>query len=153
MPTPPERRRARRATRQGSISGAQGSARKSDWWLAAEPSRLRGLWLCVPASRRVCPEMQPRTSSAPGTRPRATAPESGRLSEDGLADVVADHHREQHPVEAVEDAAVRAEQSAGVLHVEVALDRGLEQVAERRGERHAEADQQRVGPLEPVVLV
>src|SRR4051812_49922405 len=50
-------------------------------------------------------------------------------------------------------AAVRAEEAARVLDVEVALDRRLEEVPERRRQRHAEADQQGVRSLEPVVLV
>ena len=41
---------------------------------------------------------------------------------------------------------MRAEQAAGVLRAGVALDVGLEQVAERRGDRDADAEQERLGP-------
>ena len=42
--------------------------------------------------------------------------------------VVADHDREEDGVEAVEDAAVGAEEAAGVLPAQVALQHRLEEI-------------------------
>ena len=60
---------------------------------------------------------------------------------------------EQGRVEAVQRAAVDAEQAAGVLGTHVALDQRLEQVADRRGERDGEAEQQALGAADPVAVV
>src|SRR5512139_4137922 len=60
-----------------------------------------------------------------------TARPAGRSVDDREAQVVAGNDREQDRVEAVEQTAVRPEDPPRVLDVEVALDRRLEQVAER----------------------
>src|SRR3954447_14192968 len=64
-----------------------------------------------------------RVPMKPGNPVRKTraAMGRGRLPEDGAAHVVGHHDGKEHAVEAVEHAAVRAEEAAGVLHVEVAL--------------------------------
>src|SRR5947209_18504111 len=66
--------------------------------------------------------------------------------------VVAGDDAEVDGVEAVEDASVGAEKAARVLDVEVALDERLEEVAYRRDDRDAQADDQRVGAGEPVLV-
>src|ERR1700704_4281505 len=58
-------------------------------------------------------------------------------------DVVAHDRAEEHRVEAVERAAVGPEQAAGVLGAGLALDEGLEQIADRGDERHAEPEHER----------
>src|SRR5947209_9887017 len=67
-------------------------------------------------------------------------------------EVVADHGREQDGVQSVERAAVRAEDPAGVLRVGLALDERLEQVAHRRHESDAQAQHQRLGAGQPVLI-
>ena len=70
---------------------------------------------------------------------RCAAPSA--RDQDREPDVVAADGREQHRVEAVERAAVGAEDAPGVLDPGVALDVALEEVADRRGDRDADAEQ------------
>src|ERR1700722_1114382 len=66
--------------------------------------------------------------------------------------VVPDYSCKQHRIEPVERAAVRAEQSAGVLRARLALYKGLEQVADRRDERDRDADDDRVRAGQPFLV-
>src|SRR5947208_2068199 len=69
------------------------------------------------------------------------------------AHVVRGHDREQDGVEPVERPAVGPEEAPRVLHAEIAFDQRFEEVAERSGTRHGQADQEPVGAVEPLVLV
>ena len=62
-------------------------------------------------------------------------------------------HGEEQRVDAVEHAAVAAEQRARVLHLHVPLEHRLEQVAERRRDREHGAEHDRLGDREEVLLV
>src|SRR2546423_8713793 len=73
-------------------------------------------------------------------------------SAEGGPDEVARPGGKEARVETVQRPAVGAEQTAGVLHPAVALEVGLEQVAERRGGAHREPQEQRVDPREPVLV-
>ena len=70
----------------------------------------------------------------------------------GDGEVVADDHGEEDRVEAVEDAAVGAEEGAGVLFAEVALQHRLEEVADRGDGGDGGADDQGVHAREPVLV-
>src|SRR3954468_14625479 len=72
--------------------------------------------------------------------------------EQGPPQPVADDDREQQRVEPVQRPAVRAEQAAGVLDPRVALDVALEEVPHGPRQRHADADEQRVRPAQPVLV-
>src|SRR5206468_12389957 len=81
-----------------------------------------------------------RTSIAP--RRRATFRQALlRHREDR---VVRDDCREQMSIEAVEHSAVRGEETTAVLDVQVALDRGLEEVADRGRDRDRSAERERL---------
>ena len=54
------------------------------------------------------------------------------MEAEGADDEVRGRRGEEERVDAVEDAAVAAEEPPGVLHVEVALERRLEEVADDR---------------------
>src|SRR5688572_14944398 len=70
----------------------------------------------------------------------------------GDGEVVADDDGEEDGVEAVEDAAVGAEEGAGVLGAEVALEQRLEEVADRGDGGYGGADDQGVHAGEPVLV-
>src|SRR3954466_10330951 len=67
-------------------------------------------------------------------------------------EVVADDDGEEDGVEAVEEAAVGAEDGAGVLGAEVPLQHRLEEVADRGDGRHRGADQEGVHAGESVLV-
>ena len=153
-----------RPPRPAACSSA--SATRVTPWRCACPSS------CSQLSRRQSPttsssSLRSTTSSAwvpmDPVEPRMTISAHGiqvyeppRRAPSGYRDrvrrVVADDHRDERGVEAVEHAAVLAEEAAGVLDAQVALDHRLEQVAERRGGGHAGADRQRVGARQPVLV-
>src|SRR5262249_51206533 len=60
---------------------------------------------------------------------------------------------EEHGVDAVQDAAVAAEEAAGVLHLHVALEHRLEEVADRRCDGEHGAEDERLRDREEVLLV
>src|SRR3954464_13724057 len=96
------------------------------------------------ASTRAGPQTCANFSkSFPGRR------DAGDL-EHRLPDVEPDDRGEQRRVKAVERAAVRAEQAAGVLRPRVALEVALEQVAERRRHGHGGAEDECLHAAEPV---
>src|SRR5690349_2176648 len=70
----------------------------------------------------------------------------------GHGQVVADDYGEEDGVEAVEDAAVGAEDGAGVLGAEVALKHRLEEVADRGEGGDGGADQEGIYSGEPVLV-
>ena len=70
---------------------------------------------------------------------------------EGAQEVVRGNGREQERVDAIEHAAVRREEPAAVLHLHVALERRLEEVAEWRRDRDHEAEDDRL-PDRQVVL-
>ena len=70
-------------------------------------------------------------------------------SEEGEADVVGHRSGEQERVDAVEHAAVGAEQHAAVLHSGGPLEQRLEEVPERGRNGDGEAQQQRLAGPEP----
>src|SRR3954453_6898378 len=67
-------------------------------------------------------------------------------------EVVAGHHGEDHRVQPVDQASMRAEQPPGVLDAEISLEHRGEQVAHRRHRRDAEAHQQRVETRQPLLV-
>src|SRR5215203_3681003 len=74
------------------------------------------------------------------------------ISGDGEPDVVAHHQGEEGGVEPVQGTPVGPEDAPGVLGPHVALDVGLEEVADRRGDRHPEPEPERVEPRHPVLV-
>src|SRR5688572_13863631 len=82
-------------------------------------------------------------------RPAKSARQTSRPSEDleYAAEVVDGREAEEEGVEAVEQAAVARQDGAHVLHPEVALQHGLAQVAERRGDGHDEAEGERAAAV------
>src|SRR5262245_39271948 len=60
---------------------------------------------------------------------------------------------EENGVDAVEHAAVPPKDAPGVLHAEVALEHGLEEVAERRCERDDHPEQQRLADGEELLTI
>ena len=122
--------------------------------VAPAPARRRAPRRSAPRGRRPRgPPVRATTSSActpiEPVAPRITIASCHRRAQDREPDVVAGDDREQRRVEAVERAAVRAEHAAGVLHPRLALDVALEEVADRRGDRHADAEQERVALRQP----
>src|SRR5262249_59029134 len=81
---------------------------------------------------------------------RIDAPASGREREDRE---VRRRGGEEERVEAVEHAAVRAEEAAAVFHARVALEERLEQVAHGAGDGEYDAQDDRLRNRQEVLLV
>src|SRR6201999_1891551 len=115
------------------------------------PGRL-GHGHSLPGPWRRRPLAFPRAPASTGlVPPRAPAGNAPSINE-GDRQVITDNHGEEDRVEAVEDAAVGAEEGAGVLLAEVALQHRLEEVADRGDGGDRGADDQGVDPGEPVLV-
>src|SRR4051794_17275540 len=101
------------------------------------------------ASRRSC-----RASARPSATKSICRRQSSfiGLVNQRHGEVVADHDGEEDGVEAVEEAAVGAEDGAGVLGAEIALQHRLEEVADRGDGGDGGADQESVHTREPVLV-
>src|SRR4051812_3756095 len=103
---------------------------------------------------RAEPPPEPRPRRDPSVRrSMLQTPERWRTcSHERQPDVITRHRGEEDGVEAVQRAAVSAEQAPRVLHAPIALEIGLEEVAQRRRDPDREAEVERVDPVEPVLV-
>ena len=100
---------------------------------SATTSTRSGKRAATSSAWRPIDPVEPRTASADG--PRHSAPRARATS---VVDATIDDH--DHAVEPVEEAAVTGQQRARVLHARLALEARLDEVADERGDRHGDAD-------------
>ena len=99
---------------------------------------------------------RPRSPAGRSSRWRRAARSASRAQcalRQGYDHVERRHGGEEQRVDPVEHAAVAAEQPARVLHLQVALERRLEEVAGGARERDRGAEGERLGDREEVLLV